>query len=265
MEKTTEEKTVRVYFLGDSEAMRAMKRATGTRNTQTVQTMAEANLIVAENIESIAGTFKKEKQYAIITVEETEVNLPTNVTVFQAPFELTEYFNLISKIATIKPEEEKRESAPGIFLCSDAKHILVVDDSPQNIASAKKLLAGHYLTTAESYDEAMEILDKKKFDIVMVDLYLPVNFGSIASKTFRLGDLVTYGFLLMCEAARKGAGHVAIVTDLDHHADPFSAAFDHFSKFSFRIDNAKLRMLPAKKNTDGSKDWSNAFKRLLEE
>jgi len=65
----------------------------------------------------------------------------------------------------------------------------------------------------------------------------------------------------MIEAARQGAKQVAVVTDLNHHTDPFSAAFDHFSRFPIQIEDAKVLMLHARITGEG-KDWSNALDRL---
>jgi len=56
---------------------------------------------------------------------------------------------------------------------------------------------------------------------------------------------------------------VAIVTDLGHHDDHFSAAFDHFSRFTLNIENAKVKMLHVS-GGDTGKDWSRALKTLLE-
>lgn len=79
---------------------------------------------------------------------------------------------------------------------------------------------------------------------------------------FKLGELVPYGMLLMVEAAHQGATQVAVVTDLSHHNDPFSAAFDYFSGFSVKIDNAKVVMMHAPMK-DGTKDWAQALAQLL--
>ena len=144
-----------------------------------------------------------------------------------------------------------------------ALHILVIDDMPENIASAKSCLAGHHLTTVTGYQEAMDVLGREKFDVVLTDLYLPMSLQTMWDE-FRLGELVPYGILLMVEAARQGAKHVAVVTDLSHHDDPFSAAFDHYSQFPVKIENAKVVMMHAPMR-DGAKDWKTALDRLMKE
>lgn len=94
-------KTVKVCILGNSEVMLAMKRATRLVNTITeiVKTIAEANLVVAENIREIEADFNKDKYYIVVTVESVKKDLPVNVFVFQAPFQLADYYKLIAQVS----------------------------------------------------------------------------------------------------------------------------------------------------------------------
>lgn len=260
------EKKLKFNFVGDTLVIQAMKRVMSFMFESVVVERAEANFVVAESIKDIEAGFSKNKRYIIITVEHLRGSVPDNVKVFVAPFELVDVKRFISEAVETNIDDEPdwtKEVPPSTPLCSDAKHILVIDDSPRNLISAKQLLAGHKLVVAEGYEQAMEILSRKQFDVVLTDLYLPMSSNMLSSEAFKLGELVPYGFLLMCEAARKGAGHVAIVTDGNHHADCFSAAFDHFSKFCLTIERAKVMMLFAKLNNDGSKDWREALNRLL--
>src|SRR4030042_1476445 len=88
---------------------------------------------------------------------------------------------------------------------------------------------------------------------------------TLSQEAFKLGQLVPYGFLLMCEAAINGAKYIAVVSDLGHHDDHFSAAFDHFYSIAFKIENAKTMMLHAQLTNTGAKDWQNALEKLLKE
>lgn len=252
---------VKIYIAGDTPVIQAMKRVTNLVNVKIVKTTAEADLIVAENLKNIEPSFSKNKHYAIITVNDIQAT-PENIVVFK-PFKLSDYYKFIFEISEKKDNDNvaEEEIAPNmdIPLLPDAKRILVIDDKPENIISAKKLLAGHKLTVAEGYEIAMKILGTKKFDIVMTDLYMPMSSHMLSDKFFRIGELVPYGFLLMLEAALRGAKEVAIVTNLDHHNDPFAAAFEHFSKFIFKIENAKVKIIRAKIRNK-AKDWQEALK-----
>ena len=110
----------------------------------------------------------------------------------------------------------------------------------------------------------MQILGSEKFDIVLTDLQMPMSSRTLGPSAFKLGQLVPYGILLMVEAAHQGAKHVAVVTDLNHHADWVSAAFDHFS-YPVQIEGAKVLMMHAPMDSDGSKDWAAALARLMKD
>lgn len=262
---------VKICVLGTGPVFEAMKKVSGLVDTEIVNTTAEADLVVAGSLRDFESSFSKNKFYFIITLDNQPLgNMPENVTVFKAPFHLTEYYELISRISERlaggeeKAEERTEEIIPEVPLLPDAKRILVIDDMLQNIVSAKKLLAGHSLTVVDGYENAMEILGKEKFDVVLSDLYLPMSSKTLGSDAFRIGEEVPSGFLLVLEAARTGASYVAVVTDLNHHADHFSAAFDHFSRFAFKVENAKVKMLHARMD-GGCKDWKDALDRVMKD
>lgn len=191
-------------------------------------------------------------------------NLPDNVVALYAKESLL--VPLIQTIAAINRRYGKAVAAEvqeeaTVATKDDALRILVIDDTPKHIANAKKGLAGHHLTVATGYQMAMEILAKGSFDVVLTDLHLPMSSKTLGD-SFRLGALVPYGLLLMVEAAMQGSKHVAVVTDLSHHADAFSAAFDHFSQRAIKIEGAKCQMLHAKVTAEG-KDWAEALERLM--
>lgn len=260
--------TVKIYIMGDTPVMQAMRRGTTLVDVEIVNTMAEADLIVCEDIRKIASSYNKEKTYAIIStsLKQTNQEIPKNAIVFPIGFNLPDYYALITKVSQkITGRNENQVDVKVDVIEPNAKTILVIDDTPKNIISAKKLLSGHYLTVAEGYDQAMDIFGKEKFEIVLTDLYLPMSAQTLSQEAFKLGQLVPYGFLLMCEAARNGAKYIAIVSDIGHHDDHFSAAFDHFSSFAFNIENAKVMMLHARLTDTGGKDWQNALKEITKE
>lgn len=231
-----------------------------------VATQEEADLILFCEIRDVEKGFSKEKSYAYLPtqVDSRHPQFPENVRVIPN-FSLANILELIVDVSSKLPEAQATEAAveeSTAELQPDALRILVIDDTPKHIASAKKGLAGHRLTTATGYQEAMELLGNEKFDVVLTDLHLPMSSKTMGDK-FKLGELVPYGILLMIEAARQGAKKVVVVTDLSHHDDPFSAAFDHYSQFPISIEGAKVRMLHARFSEEG-KDWAEALQRIAD-
>ncbi len=60
--------SVKVCIVGKSEVMMAMRRVTELADIKIVETMAEADLVVAESVRDIEANFNKDKYYAIITL-----------------------------------------------------------------------------------------------------------------------------------------------------------------------------------------------------
>jgi len=261
---------IRVNLILNADVVsRSIKQVLGISSNavQFVASPDEADLIVFDDVRKIERGFSKEKSYAYLfgmQHGEKKPALPMNVSVVPVTEAVAKLIGLISELSKkLQPiadrDELGQEEAASIR--SDAKRILVIDDTPKHIVSARKTLAGYHLTTATTYEDAMELLANQKFDVVLTDLHLPMSSKTLSSDAFKLGELVPYGLLLMIEAAYQGVKQVAVVTDLSHHADPFSAAFDHFSQFPIKIENAEVLMLHAKVTEEG-KDWLDALERL---
>ena len=231
-----------------------------------VEIVGESDVVVAGDQKEIEKGYDSDKSYILLDCGNTEHSeLPGNCTAFKVPFLLPDLLKKVLEIreqlAPIAETPERRE----VPLRSDALRILVIDDSSKNIDRAQRGLAVHRLTTATGYKEAMDILGSETFDVVLTDLHLPMSSEMLSQEAFKFGQLVPYGILLMIKAAQRGAKRVAVVIDLSHHSDPFSAAFDHFSRLPVKIDGAKVMMMHAHLLADGSKDWASALATLLGE
>ena len=68
-----------------------------------------------------------------------------------------------------------------------ALQILVVEDNPVNQAVAQRLLerAGHIVTLANNGEEALEAVDRARFDVVLMDVQMPVMGGIEATQAIR--------------------------------------------------------------------------------
>ena len=258
---------VKIYFVGDGPVMRTIEQVTVTLldKVEVVTTIAEAHIVVAENFRGIEESYSEDKHYVIVSgTLDAKAPSAENVTVFRPGFGLASYYALIAEVSKGLDDEGITEAViPKVELLPNAKRILVIDDTAANLVSAKKSLAGHHLTVADGYSSAMALLAEQEFDVVLTDLYMPMISQTLSEKAFELGRLVPYGFILMCEAARRGAKFVAIVTDLGHHDDHFSAAFDHFQGISLTIESAKTMMLHARLTEGGTKDWNHSLETLL--
>ena len=268
---TTATRPVRIHLaMKDGPLPRSIRQVlpiVGNESVLTyVEKISEADLVIFTEVRDIERGYNKDTAYAYLVMPGTKTpTLPDNCEVIDSLNIMVGLINVIAKARQkLTPVEATQESEPkAAALRPDALRILVIDDTPKHIASAESGLAGHKLTTVTSYEEAMDILGSEKFDVVLTDLHLPMSSKTMGSK-FKLGELVPYGILLMVEAARQGAKHVAVVTDLNHHDDPFSAAFDHYSHFPVQIEGAKVVMMHAPMNGDGSKNWAAALSQLIE-
>ena len=259
---------VKVCIKFDSKEVEgAMKRAVGLIDVDLVEKPIEADLIIVDSHNRVGEFYSAEKYFGILSIDKIEKILPENVRVFSISTSVPDCLNLITEISEkIKGIEVGEEMKVGELL-SDAKKILVIEDTIKHQKSARILLKGHRLTIASGYDEAMEIMGKEKFEVVLSDLYLPMSPKTLSEKAFEIGKPTNYGILLILEAARHGTKLIAVATDLGHHDDPFAAAFDHFSKFTWSMENAKVKFMHAPMVQMGGeyvKDWAKVLEIISE-
>ncbi|MGM0615453.1 MAG: response regulator [Pseudomonadota bacterium] len=94
-------------------------------------------------------------------------------------------FSFRLTFATAQPVESvasKEPEAPS--LCGN---ILVVEDNPVNQMLARKQLTklGHFVSVAENGQEALDILACQRFDLVLMDMQMPVMDGTEATRQLR--------------------------------------------------------------------------------
>ena len=72
-------------------------------------------------------------------------------------------------------------------MCAVTYKILLVDDNPMNLDLASRLLKkkGHEVTTAENGKEAVDLFLKSYFDVILMDLDMPVINGIEATQQIR--------------------------------------------------------------------------------
>ena len=111
--------------------------------------------------------------------------------------------------------------------------ILVIDDSPWNIASAVETLASHDVVTVDNIEQARRVLlEKPKFDAVLTDLWMPrgefSGDGAISTRHAPKMDAdsqIPAGLVFAIKASNLGIKTV-ICTDSDHHRDWICSLLD---------------------------------------
>lgn len=128
-----------------------------------VESMTEADLVIFTNVRDIEREYDKEKSYAYLELGDGArgLQLPDNCTTVDQSNLLVGLIHVITItsqkldpiVEVVHPIVE--EVVP---IRADALRILVIDDTPKNITSAKQSLTGHRLTTVTRYEDAMEVL-----------------------------------------------------------------------------------------------------------
>jgi hypothetical protein len=122
--------------------------------------------------------------------------------------------------------------------------ILVIEDTLKHQQAARLQLAEHDVTIAGGYAEGNKLIweNEGKWDVVLLDLMLPASMcGAGGSGEKMEGQEMPIGTILAFLALKNGCKNVAIVTDLNHHKHPASAAFDWFGgKKRFQVGDANI-------------------------
>ncbi len=79
-----------------------------------------------------------------------------------------------------KTDEKKKDNGPPLKM-------LVADDTAVNLALATKLMKrrGHDITAVENGQEAYEAFQKESFDVILMDIHMPVMDGLESTKKIR--------------------------------------------------------------------------------
>lgn len=162
-------------------------------------------------------------------------------------------------------------------------HILVVDDTPANLASAYQTLAEHDLTICGTVEEACRalgfrpgaraVIPSHPFDAVLTDLWMPmppVERSTLLGVYFgrkQIDGLSPVGLVFALRALNLGVRFVAILTDSDHHSDSLVTFMDlidgQWSGNAPVVGKYEKRWFERERY--GAKDWGKVLARLMEE
>jgi PAS domain S-box-containing protein len=117
---------------------------------------------------------------------------------FTLPFVLPEENDAISEDPLLRASEKQPEETPGED--DHRLHILLVEDKPMNQKLAKIYLErkGHKVSLASNGIEALEAIKEEKYDLIIMDIHMPVMDGFEATASIRAWE------------AEKG-GHTPII------------------------------------------------------
>lgn len=115
--------------------------------------------------------------------------------------------------------------------------ILVIDDSPWNVASARFGFGGHEVTVLDNIQDAYTDLKTAdlRFDVVLTDLFMSIGFFkgqmTLRRNDYRHSQLLPAGLVFAIAAANQGVPAV-ICSDTDHHEDWICSLLDllHFGR-----------------------------------
>ena len=116
--------------------------------------------------------------------------------------------------------------------------ILVIEDKQIHQDSARETLTDHDLMIAQSYDDAVDELNRPSFnyEAVLTDMNMPMSKGTLSREAYKPDEQVPYGFVLALLAAHRGAKYVAMVTDTNHHKGAMSNALDKLSPTYYKYE-----------------------------
>lgn len=199
----------------------------------------------------------------------------------------------ILEILVVEDTEKHRESAQSQFKdhkltlaknYEEAKRILTepryypdlktVAEEITEEAEARKFAEPEMLNKYRQALKAAAAMPSLCYHVLLTDLMMPKGgretMGPEGMKY--IFDLLPFGFPLAFLAAKRKVPYVGIVTDVNHHDHPISAAIDSISGAYwhepdsespfYRVNESKLGIFHAPFTEDGRKDWNKVLEAL---
>jgi CheY-like chemotaxis protein len=109
------------------------------------------------------------------------------------------------------------------------KNVLVVDDEPDILLSIKMLLErdGYNVTAVDSGEKVLQLLKKKKYDLVLLDLLMPNMAGDVVADKIRKNPITKnqkFAFLTVVTAHETATSIIKKLKPADYIQKPFETA-----------------------------------------
>lgn len=235
-----------------------------------------ADIVLVVGTEDLRAVYNANQHFYVLVLpgsRETATSQPDNVRLLNpidlfdlekkgTGGEMQKFYEQIAKVKADQGEKAVKEvltrEFPDIAVFRNHYLILVIDDTEENLLTARAVLAGHALVTANRLELALKAIAERKFDAVLTDMQMPPDksFSALNLDHYGVTETVPYGFAVIFEATKRGMP-VAVVTDASHHQDWVSAMFDHIHDAT--VNGQRVLFF----NHIG-KRWDKALKALLE-
>lgn len=128
-------------------------------------------------------------------------------------------------------------------------HILVTEDTPLSQLLAKRTLekAGHSVVVANNGEEALAALSREAFDVVLMDVQMPVMDGMQATAQIRLQEIESgkhQWIVAMTAHALKGDRERCLEAGMDDYVTKPIRTNELFSAIATAIENSGMPTLP---------------------
>lgn len=218
----------------------------------------EAHIVLLRSVRTLEQHYKDESKFILLNFGGQPVTVAANVSVATTQQTLVPILKAITEFGN-----EHRPLVQPLSGQKNRMSILVVDDKAVHREAAIAQFAGSYLITiATTYAQALQQVRTGSYDAVLTDLMLPASvetLGQDAVEQFA-GQEMPLGFVIALLAAFNGAKYVGVVTDMNHHSHPMSAALDHL-RMQFTVQDARLVFCNS--GAGGGKDWQSVLNALL--
>ncbi|MFO0597199.1 MAG: ATP-binding protein [Myxococcaceae bacterium] len=109
------------------------------------------------------------------------------------------------RVELVRPRAAMSLELPAVVPATQALHVLLVDDNAINLKVARGLLEklGCGVTTASDGRQAVELFRPGVFDLVLMDLHMPVMDGFAAARAIRAKDAVVKMLALSATTVRE--------------------------------------------------------------
>ena len=184
--------------LEEAAAALELLRADGVRRPIAIVHRKAADAAGEQTFRRIAGENRVCAPALILVTDEPADGLPDSavrsrfVTALAAPFD-TQSLAAALRIArgNIAADRSEERGGTAIVASSHPLSILVAEDKRTNQIVIAKILdrAGHRVTIVDNGEAALDILEMQEFDLVLMDVNMPVMNGIEATKLYRFASL----------------------------------------------------------------------------